>query len=203
MERRQDDDGRKAWENGATGAGCGGQHVGWPCMGIVGWEGASSVLTDTLCASGPEGRLLGAREGLRAGAVKAEGCSPSRNSDQVKIYLGAEALDSLWTAPTATRSHRRSDPPEGHKAAGSWNCFLVDAGDAGCILMPLMRSCAVVEELGGAGPRFLCPARGWQRAGDGPATAARPFPAAASPGSSGGKPSHWERCSFLNITKIV
>ena len=161
------------------------------------------MLTDTLCASGPEGRLLGAREGLRAGAVKAEGCSPSRNSDQVKIYLGAEALDSLWTAPTATRSHRRSDPPEGHKAAGSWNCFLVDAGDAGCILMPLMRSCAVVEELGGAGPRFLCPVRGWQRAGDGPATAARPFPAAASPGSSGGKPSHWERCSFLNITKIV
>ena len=61
MERRQDDDGRKAWENGATGAGCGGQHEGWPCVGIVGWEGASSVLTDTLCASGPEGRLLGAR----------------------------------------------------------------------------------------------------------------------------------------------
>ena len=49
--------------------------------------------------------------------------------------------------------------------------------------MPLMRSGAVVEELGGAGPRLLCPARGWQRAGDGPATAASPFPAAASPGS--------------------
>ena len=148
------------------------------------------MLTDTLCASGPEGRLLGAREGLRARAVKAEGCSPSRNSDQVKIYLGAEALDSLWTAPTATRSHRRSDPPEGHKAAGSWNCFLVDAGDGGRVLITLMRSCAVVEELGKLGPRFLCTARGWQRAGDGPATAARPSPAAASHGSSKVGPSH-------------
>ena len=158
-----------------------------------------SAMTDTVCASGRKAASLlpGTR---RTGFIPA---AVWRNSSKVKLYLGAEALDSLWTAPTATRSHRRSDPPEGHKAAGSWNYFLVDAGDAGCILMPLMRSCAVVEELGGAGPRFLCPARGWQRAGDGPATAARPFPAAASPGSSGGKPSHWERCSFLNITKIV
>ena len=30
-----------------------------------------------------EGRILDAREGLRAGAVKAEACSPSRNSGQV------------------------------------------------------------------------------------------------------------------------
>ena len=40
----------------------------------------------------------------------------------------------------------------------------------------------MVEELGKLGPRFLCTARGWQRAGDGPATAARPSPAAASHG---------------------
>ena len=63
--------------------------------------------------------------------------------------------------------------------------------------MPLMRSGAVVEELGGTGPQFLCPARGWQRAGDGPATAARPSPAAASPGSSKGKPSHLDNGASL------
>ena len=148
------------------------------------------VYPDTLCASGPEGRLLDAREGLRAGAVKAEGCSPSRHSGQVILYLGAEALDSLWTAPTATRSHRRSDPPEGHKAAGCSRSTEVDAGDVLRGLMRVMRSCAGVEELGKLGPRFLCPARGWQRAGDGPATAASPFPAATSPGSSKGGPSH-------------
>ena len=73
-------------------------------------------------------------------------------------------------------------PSEAPKAAGSWHCFLVDAGDGGRVLMSLMRSCAVVEELGKLGPRFLCTARGWQRAGDGPVTAARPFPAAASHG---------------------
>ena len=48
-----------------------------------------------------------------------------------------------------------------------------------------MRECAVAEELGKLGPRFLCPARGWQRAGCKPAPAARPFPAAASPGRWG------------------
>ena len=94
-------------------------------------------------------------------------------------------------------------PSEAIKAAGTAHFTMVDAGDAGCILMLLMRTCTGVEELGGTGPQFLCPVRGWQRAGDGPATAARPSPAAASTGSSGGKPSHWERCSFLNITKIV
>ena len=46
-----------------------------------------------------------------------------------------------------------------------------------------MRCSAEVEELGKLGPRFLCPVRGWQRAGCKPATAARPFPAADSPGS--------------------
>ena len=50
--------------------------------------------------------------------------------------------------------------------------------------MLLMRSCAEVEELGKLGPRFLYPARGWQRAGCKPATAASTFPAATSPGSS-------------------
>ena len=33
-----------------------------------------------------------------------------------------------------------------------------------------------------AGYIFLCPVRGWQRAGDGPATAASPFPAGVPPG---------------------
>ena len=47
-----------------------------------------------------------------------------------------------------------------------------------------MRDGAEVEELGKLGPQFLCPVRGWQRAGTVPATAASPFPAAASPGSS-------------------
>ena len=56
--------------------------------------------------------------------------------------------------------------------------------------MTLIRSGAGAEELGKLGPRFLCPVRGWQRAGDGPATAASPSPAAASPGSSKGRPSH-------------
>ena len=46
----------------ANRAGCGGQHVGWTCAGIVCMPVASSVLTDTLCASGPKGRFLGARE---------------------------------------------------------------------------------------------------------------------------------------------
>ena len=46
-----------------------------------------------------------------------------------------------------------------------------------------MRGCTEVEELGKLGPQFLCPVRGWQRAGCMPATAARPFPAADSPGS--------------------
>ena len=53
--------------------------------------------------------------------------------------------------------------------------------------MTLIRSGAGVEELGKLGPQFLYPVRGWQRAGDGPATAASPFPAAASPGRFEGK----------------
>ena len=43
-------------------AGCGGQYVGWPGVGVVGWLEASTVLTDTRCASGTKGRFLGARE---------------------------------------------------------------------------------------------------------------------------------------------
>ena len=81
-------------------------------------------------------------------------------------------------------------PSEAIKAAGFSHSTKVDAGDVSRILMPLMRTCTGVEELGGAGPQFLCPVRGWQRAGDGPATAARPSPAAASPGSSKVGPSH-------------
>ena len=104
-----------------------------------------------------------------------------------------------WTADVRCRA----DPPEGHKAAGFSHTAEADADDVNRNLMSLMRGCTEVEELGGTGPQFLCPVRGWQRAGDGPATAARPSPAAASPGSSEGKPSHLERCSFLNITKIV
>ena len=51
-------------------------------------------------------------------------------------------------------------PSEAPKAAGTSHLTMVDAGDAGCILMQLMRTCAGVEELGGAGPQFLCPVRG-------------------------------------------
>ena len=75
-------------------------------------------------------------------------------------------------------------PSEAPKAAGSSHSFLVDAGDVSRVLMLLMRNGTEVEDLGTLGPRFLCPVRGWQRAGDGPATAARPSPAAASPGSA-------------------
>ena len=35
--------------------------MGWPGEGVAGWEEVSSVLTDTVCASGRDGRLLGAR----------------------------------------------------------------------------------------------------------------------------------------------
>ena len=37
------------------------QRVGWPCVSIVRWLVASTVLTDTLCASSRDGCLLAAR----------------------------------------------------------------------------------------------------------------------------------------------
>ena len=77
-----------------------------------------------------------------------------------------------------------------HKAAGYSRGSEVQAGDASRILLLLKRDCTEVEELGKLGPQFFCPVRGWQRAGCKPATAARPSPAAASPGSSKVGPSH-------------
>ncbi len=45
--------------------------------------------------------------------------------------------------------------------------------------MLLMRDSAGAEQLGKLGPQLRSPVRGWQRAGCNPATAAKPFPAAA------------------------
>ena len=70
-------------------------------------------------------------------------------------------------------------------------------------MMLLMRNCAVVEELGKLGPRFLCTARGWQRAGDGPATAARPSPAAASTGRGIGKTVQLALTKLVNIINVA
>ena len=105
-----------------------------------------------------------------------------------KPYRGAGAEEVSWLACGTADFRRGSDPAaELPKAAGSSHCTKADAGDDSGDQMPLMRGGAVVEELGKLGPRFLYPARGWQRAGCKPATAASPFPAAASPGSSEGK----------------
>ena len=114
--------------------------MGWPGACIVERMAASSVLTDTVCASGRDGRILGAREGLRAGAVKAEGCSPSRNSDQVKLYLGGTVPKVVWPAladtrplvpgrPRAKRLRRLAARTALTLPAGycQWN---IDAGDA-------------------------------------------------------------------------
>ena len=106
-----------------------------------------------------------------------------RNSGQVKLYLGGTVPEVVWQAPPDTRLEVPGRPAAAlHKAAGSSRSTEVVAGEAGRILMTLERSCTGAEQLGGTGPQLWSPVRGWQRAGDGPATAARPSPAAASPG---------------------
>ena len=89
----------------------------------------------------------------------------------------------VWQAPPDTRLEVPGRPAAAlHKAAGCSRSTEVVAGDAGRILMLLMRNGTGAEQLGGAGPQLWSPVRGWQRAGCNPTTAARPFPAAASPG---------------------
>ena len=90
----------------------------------------------------------------------------------------------VWQALPDTRLEGPGRPAAAlHKAAGCSRSTEVVAGDAGRILMLLMRNGTGAEQLGGAGPQLWSPVRGWQRAGCNPATAAKPFPAAASPGS--------------------
>ena len=118
-------------------------------------------------------------------ARKWSGGKAWRNSGQVKLYLGGTASKASWRAcPDCWPLMTGRPAAVLHKAAGCSHSTEAQAGDAVRILMPLMRSGTGVEELGKLGPQFLCPARGWQRAGCNPTTAARPSPAAASPGSS-------------------
>ena len=114
-----------------------------------------------------------------------------RNSGQVKLYRGVEGRDSSDGACGGRGVTAWNDPAaELRKAAGCSRTSKAVAGDAGGVLMTLMRNGTEVEELGKLGPQLLCPVRGWQRAGTVPATAARPSPAAASHGSSEVRPSH-------------
>ena len=96
----------------------------------------------------------------------------------------------VWQARPATRLEVPGRPAASlHKAAGCSHGTKVDAGDVSRTLITLMRGCTEVVELGKLGPQFHCPVRGWQRAGTVPATAARPSPAAASPGRFEGRTS--------------
>ena len=162
-------------------------------------------MTDTVCANGRDGRVLAARKALRdggeqttvaaghgseadvydsgVGSAKPETCKAWRNSGQVKLYLGGTASKASWRALPDCWPLMTGRPAAAlHKAAGCSHGTEVVAGDAARILMASERGCTEVEELGKLGPRFLCPVRGWQRAGTVPATAARPSPAAASHG---------------------
>ena len=164
-------------------------------------------MTDTVCANGRDGRVLAARKALQdggkrttvaaghgsgadvydsgVGSAKPEACKAWRNSGQVKLYLGGTASRASWRAlPDCWPLMTGRPAALLHKAADSTHCTEVDAGDVSRTLTTSARGCTEVEELGKLGPRFLCPVRGWQRAGCNPTTAASPFPAAASPGSS-------------------
>ena len=89
----------------------------------------------------------------------------------------------VWQALPDTRLEGPGRPAAAlHKAAGCSRSTEVVAGDVGRILMTLERSCTGAEQLGKLGPQLRSPVRGWQRAGCNPTTAARPSPAAASPG---------------------
>lgn len=162
-------------------------------------------MTDTVCANGRDGRVLAARKALRdggeqttvaaghgsgadvydsgVGSANPETCKAWRNSGQVKLYLGGTASKASWRAlPDCWPLMTGRPAALLHKAAGCSHGTEVVTGEATSNLMTLMRSGTEVEELGKLGPRFLCPVRGWQRAGTVPATAARPSPAAASHG---------------------
>ena len=108
-----------------------------------------------------------------------------------KPYLGVEGRDSSSGACAGRGVTAWNDPAaELRKAAGCSRTSEDVAGDTGRILMSLMRDGTGAEQLGGAGPQLWSPVRGWQRAGCNLTTAARPSPAAASPGSSKVGPSH-------------
>ena len=167
-------------------------------------------MADTVCANGRDGCVLDARKALQGrgeqttvaaghrseadvydsgvGSAKPEACKAWRNSGQVTLYLGGTVPKVGWPACLDCRPLVPGRPAAVlHKAAGCSRSTMVVAGDAGRGLMTLMRGCTEAEELGKLGPRFLCPVRGWQRAGCKPATAARPSPAAASTGRGKGK----------------
>ena len=121
-------------------------------------------------------------------ARKWSGGKAWRNSGQVKLYLGGTASKASWRAlPDCWPLMTGRPAAVLHKAAGCSHGTEVVTGEATSNLMTLMRSGTEVEELGTLGPRFLCPVRGWQRAGTLPATAASPSPAAASPGRFEGR----------------
>ena len=183
-----------------------GKTVQKPAQCVAGstWAGRAWALWDGW-GPAPGCLTLSAPAGRRAASLlpgtRRTGFTPAavwRNSSKVKLYLGGTGTKVVWRTCSDTRPLAPGRPAAVlHKAAGCSHCFLVDAGDDLRELMMLMRNGTVVEELGGTGPQFLCPARGWQRAGCKPATAARPSPAAASHGSSKGKPSHLDEGASL------